>query len=79
MGRQLCRILLSIVSHTCAHARLEERRLNEPPLAEPKIAFTGDETVAEHWFEGSHTEVLNVVLGVGHQHLLDELGIAGEE
>ena len=65
--------------HVGQHARLEERRLNEPPLAEPKIAFTGDETVAEHWFEGPRTEVLNVVLGVGDQHLLDKLGIAGEE
>jgi hypothetical protein len=67
------------IRHVGQHARLQEGRLNESPLPQPELALAGGEAVAEHRHEGTRAEVLDVVLGVGDQHLLDELGIAGEE
>jgi hypothetical protein len=47
--------------------------LNKLALSMPKCAFAGDESVSEHGLERSRSEVLDVVLGICHQHLLYEV------
>ena len=57
----------------CLHTGSEEGGLNKLPLSLPKRALARNESVSEHRLERPCSEVLDVVLGIRHQHLLNKV------
>ena len=55
--------------------RTLEGRLSEAALTQPEIALAGDEAIAKHRLVHAGPEVLDVIAGVGYQHLLDQVGM----
>ena len=58
---------------------LEKRRLCEPPLLEPRIAFAGNEPVAEQGQDQPLPRMLAVMPGVRDQYLLDQVGMIDQD
>src|SRR5438270_12448369 len=53
-----------------------ERRLHQPPLPQPKIAFAGEQPVAKQPLVGPQDAPLDEFAVLRHQHLLDVLRMA---
>src|SRR5262249_10415909 len=56
---------------------LMKSRLSQPPLPQPEVAFARQQAVAEDASKERHTKIqgLNKVPVVGHQDILDVLGV----
>ena len=74
--------MLSLLGHDRgigSNAGFEERGLDELALSTPKRALARHKSVSKHRFERPRPKVLDVVLGIRHQHLLDKIRPARQE
>jgi hypothetical protein len=53
-------------------------RLHEPPLPQPERTAACNQPIAEHALQKLHRPALDEMPVLGHQHLLDQLGIANQ-
>jgi hypothetical protein len=56
-----------------------KRGLHQAALAQPEIAFAGEQTVAEEFAIGLQAAALDEFLVVGDDHLLDEIGMVQQD
>src|SRR5262249_41521643 len=73
-------LLVGTVPHdftTWVYESGEKARLRNPPLPQPEVTLAGQEPVAEYASKQRHTKIyrLNKMPVIGHQHLLDMIGI----
>ena len=56
-----------------------ERRLSEPPLPQPKIAFAGQQSVAEDRPIQPETKVFAEIPIIGDEYILDVIGVIEQQ
>ena len=57
----------------------EKGGLTEASLAKPGVSFAGDQAIAEYGLIRPRTKMLDVIFRIGHQHLLDQVGVRDQE
>ena len=56
-----------------------KRRLQQPPLAQPRLALGEEEALAQQWAQQPHAAALDEVAAPGHEQLLDRVRMVDEQ